>query len=85
MNSPGPQKSPDPERFQVSRATLWFDRMMGIAIRFGGIGVILAVFGIFFFIGREVVPLFGSATIAPAGKVAAGAQPAVLGISCNSL
>jgi phosphate transport system permease protein len=80
MNSPGPQKSPDPERFQVSRATLWFDRMMGIAIRFGGIGVILAVFGIFFFIGREVVPLFGSATIAPAGKVAAGAQPAVLGI-----
>jgi phosphate transport system permease protein len=32
--------SPDPKRFEVSRATLWFDRFMGWLIRFGGIGVI---------------------------------------------
>jgi phosphate transport system permease protein len=80
MNSAGPPPSPDPKRFQVSRATLWFDRLMGVAIRFGGIAVILAVFGIFFFIGREVVPLFGSANVERAGNIAAATRPAVLGI-----
>ncbi len=53
---------------------------MGWAICFGGIGVILAVFGIFYFIGKEVVPLFRSADVAPAGEVAQGANPAVLGV-----
>lgn len=80
MNSAGPPNSPDPKRFQVSKATLWFDRLMGVGIRFGGIGVILAVFGIFFFIGREVLPLFGSAEVERAGNVSAETRPAVLGI-----
>ncbi len=73
-------KSPDPKRFEVSRATLWFDRFMGGAIRFGGISVIIAVFGIFYFIGKEVIPLFKSAAVEPAGKVATAAVPAVLGV-----
>jgi phosphate transport system permease protein len=73
-------KSPDPKRFEVSRATLWFDRFMGWLIRFGGIGVILAVFGIFYFVGKEVVPLFGAADVEAAGEVATGSKPAVLGI-----
>jgi phosphate transport system permease protein len=78
--TPVTQKSPDPKRFEVSRATLWFDHFMGWAIRFGGIGVIIAVFGIFYFIGKEVVPLFKSAHVAPAGQVAPGTVPAVLGV-----
>jgi phosphate transport system permease protein len=77
---PEPRKLPDPKRFEVSRATLWFDRFMGWAIRFGGIGVIVAVFGIFYFIGKEVVPLFKSADIAPAGKITHTTRPAVIGV-----
>ena len=73
-------KSPDPKRFDVSRSTLWFDHFMGGAIRFGGISVIIAVFGIFYFIGKEVVPLFKSAAVKPAGQVATAAVPAVLGV-----
>jgi phosphate transport system permease protein len=73
-------KSPDPKRFEVSRATLWFDRFMGWLIRFGGVAVIIAVFGIFYFVGKEVLPLFGSAKVTPAGEVATGTPPAVLGI-----
>jgi len=60
-------QSPDPKRFEVSKATLWFDLLMGWVIRFGGIAVILAVFGIFFFVLKEVVPLFRSAHVEPAG------------------
>ncbi len=77
---PQDTKLPDPKRFEVSRATLWFDRLMGWMIRFGGIGVILAVFGIFYFVVKEVVPLFGGASVAAAGKLEAGAHPAVLGV-----
>ena len=73
-------KSPDPKRFEVSRATLWFDRFMGGAIRFGGIAVIIAVFGIFYFIGKEVIPLFRSASVESAGSVSSSIKPAVLGV-----
>lgn len=73
-------KAPDPRRFEVSRATLWFDRFMGWAIRFGGISVIVAVFGIFYFIGKEVVPLFKSAEVEPAGKIEQATAPVVLGV-----
>jgi phosphate transport system permease protein len=73
-------KTPDPKRFEVSRATLWFDRFMGWAIRFGGIGVIVAVFGIFYFIGKEVLPLFRSAGVEPAGVVESATRPAVIGV-----
>lgn len=73
-------KVPDPKRFEVSRATLWFDRFMGWAIRFGGISVIVAVFGIFYFIGKEVVPLFKDAKVEQAGEVREAVSPKVLGI-----
>jgi len=71
---------PDPKRFEVSRATLWFDRFMGWLIRSGGVAVILAVFGIFYFVGKEVLPLFRSAEVTPAGKITAAMAPAVLGV-----
>ncbi len=79
MSVPNHQ-TPDPKRFDVSPATLWFDRLMGLVIRGGGIGVILAVFGIFYFVIKEVAPLFRSAEVKPAGKVAlVGAAP-LLGV-----
>ncbi len=53
---------------------------MGWAIRFGGISVIIAVFGIFYFIGKEVIPLFKSAHVEPAGQVAQTMVPLVLGV-----
>lgn len=53
---------------------------MGWAIRFGGISVIVAVFGIFYFIGKEVMPLFRSAEVAPAGKIESGIRPSVVGV-----
>src|SRR5690606_15982669 len=71
---------PDSKRFEVSRATLWFDRFMGVAIRFGGIGVILAIFGIFYFIGKEVVPLFRTAEVTRSSALKAGAAPVVIGV-----
>jgi phosphate transport system permease protein len=77
---PDVPKLPDPKRFEVSRKTLWFDRFMGWAIRFGGVSVIIAVFGIFYYIGKEVIPLFKSAHVEMAGKVAEGTRPAVLGV-----
>ncbi len=73
-------KSPDPKRFDVSRATLLFDRLMGWVIRFGGIAVILSVFGIFYFVVKEVVPLFHAAEVEAAGEVEAGVEPAVIGV-----
>jgi phosphate transport system permease protein len=77
---PQDTKLPDPKRFEVSRATLWFDRFMGWLIRFGGIGIILAVFGIFYFVVKEVVPLFRGAHVEAAGRVEKGGEPAVLGV-----
>lgn len=73
-------KSPDPNRFEVSRATLWFDRLMGWLIRCGGVAVILSVFGIFYFVVKEVIPLFRQANVSAAGKVASGSSPTVLGV-----
>lgn len=71
---------PDPSRFEVAKATLWFDRFMGAVIRCGGIGVILAVCGILYFIAKEVAPLFRGAEVSPAGSVEAAVRPAVLGV-----
>jgi phosphate transport system permease protein len=73
-------QQPDPKRFEVSWATLWFDRFMGWVIRFGGVAVILAVFGIFYFVVKEVIPLFGGAKVAAAGQVDFGGEPAVIGV-----
>jgi phosphate transport system permease protein len=54
---------PDPQRFRVSKGTLRVDAFMTRFIFFGGLGVILAIFGIFFFILAEIVPLFQGATV----------------------
>ncbi len=51
------------ERFRTSRATLWTDRFMTHFIKFGGIGVILAVLGIFLFIFLQILPLFRAAKV----------------------
>ncbi|MCB1091048.1 MAG: hypothetical protein KDL87_05935, partial [Verrucomicrobiae bacterium] len=67
MDSDSPSKAPTPRpvpaRFLVSRRTLHFDRFMTSAIVFGGIGIVVAVFGIFAFILGEIFPLFGEAKI----------------------
>jgi phosphate transport system permease protein len=56
---------PDPARFATSKMTLFVDRAMTWIIRSGGVGIIVAVFGIFLFIGAQVVPLFQSAHVSP--------------------
>lgn len=78
MDSPDPptpraegrrrQPGPVPERFIVSRRTLLLDRFMTSAIVFGGIGIVVAVFGIFAFILGEIFPLFQDARVEEAGR-----------------
>lgn len=71
---------PVPERFLASKGTLRLDRWMTHAIKFGGIGIILAVFAIFFFILIEILPLFGHARVAERDTFALGITgPGVLG------
>ncbi len=59
---PAPTR-PVPARFKVSRGTLLIDRAMTQVIRIGGLGITLAVFGIFFFILIEILPLFQGAKV----------------------
>ena len=50
-------------------------------ISVGGLTVILAVFGIFFFIVKEIVPLFSKAHVAPEKVIEApGAKPLLIGV-----
>lgn len=83
--------APVPERFLVAKATLRFDRLMTFLIRFGGIAIVLAVFGMCLFILMEVVPLFRGAQVQPARAIAlapsAGAadRPAIIGLDEWSL
>jgi phosphate transport system permease protein len=58
-----PNHTPDPARFVTSPLTLFVDRAMTWLIRAGGVGIIVAVFGIFLFIGWQVLPLFMSAQV----------------------
>ncbi|MDZ4288284.1 MAG: hypothetical protein U0984_10010, partial [Prosthecobacter sp.] len=69
---------PVPERFIVSRGTLRWDRFMSSAIVFGGIGIIVAVLGIFAFILLEIVPLFQSARVEQKVSVALSAPQGAL-------
>jgi phosphate transport system permease protein len=74
------QSSPaDATRFDVRPMTLAVDRWMGRLIRFGGIGVVLAVFGMLAFLIFQIFPLFAGAKVQsveplrfPAGAVAFG-------------
>jgi phosphate transport system permease protein len=59
------KRIPDPTRFEVSQGTLFLDQLMTWVIRIGGVGVIAAVFCIFFFIFIEILPLFRSADVDP--------------------
>ena len=54
------------------------DRAAVLLITLGGIAVVVAVFGILIFIGKEAVPLFTSARLTPSGEVsvATGIGPA---------
>lgn len=63
--SPAPSRKPKPvpERFQVAKTTLWFDRIMTKTIIGGGFTVIVAVFGILFFLLAVTIPLFQSADV----------------------
>ena len=58
-----------PARFRVSKGTLRLDRFMTFFIRFGGIGVIAAVFGIFVFVLAQILPLFDGATVEELGRI----------------
>lgn len=58
-----------PERFRVSRGTLRLDRFMTVFIRFGGIAVVAGVFGIFFFILSQILPLFHGAKVREMGRI----------------
>lgn len=55
--------NPVPERFQVTKSTLWFDRIMTKTIIGGGFTVIVTVFGILFFLLAVTLPLFQKADV----------------------
>lgn len=57
-----------PKRYEVSRVAIWIDRAMQRFIKIGGIGVVAAVFAIFIFILWQVIPLFSTAHVRPAGS-----------------
>ena len=81
MTPPDHQPAPDPKRFEVSKGTLWLDRAMTHLISVGGLAVILAVFGIFFFIVKEIIPLFSGAHVAAEKVIATpGGKPLLLGV-----
>ena len=70
-----------PARFQVARSTLAFDRFMTWFIKLGGLLVITAVAGLFFFILSQILPLFRGAEVAEEKSVAVAAQgSALLGV-----
>ncbi|PAW64163.1 MAG: hypothetical protein B9S36_03130 [Verrucomicrobiia bacterium Tous-C2TDCM] len=56
---------PDPRRFEASKRVLLIDAFMNRFIKVGGIGVVVAVIGIFVFIVSQVVPMFQSARLDP--------------------
>ncbi len=78
-----------PARFVTPPATLLVDRFMTGFIKFGGIGIIIAVFTICVFIIAQVIPLFRGARVEPLanradidvrGAIPVGSRAAVLGL-----
>ena len=72
------ERNPDPERFTVGRKTLILDRFMTHFIKVGGIGIIVAVFGIFLFILLQIIPLFQGAEVEEKATLDAGRSDGVL-------
>jgi len=58
-----PTYATDRKRFETGRLTLLTDRVMTWLIRFGGVMVVTAVFGIFLFILFQIFPLFQAAQV----------------------
>jgi phosphate transport system permease protein len=52
-----------PKRFQSSKKVLIIDQFMTQFIKIGGIGLIMAVSGIFVFILFQIIPLFQGASV----------------------
>ncbi|PIW65636.1 MAG: hypothetical protein COW12_00830 [Candidatus Omnitrophica bacterium CG12_big_fil_rev_8_21_14_0_65_45_16] len=52
-----------PERFKTAQSTLLVDRFMTHFIKAGGIGIMIAVFGIFLFLVLQTAPLFSPAQV----------------------
>jgi phosphate transport system permease protein len=69
--TPQTPKSPTRQRrsMRTARSVIIADKMADWTIRIGGLGVIIAVFGIMLFLGLVVVPLFTGASV---GKAAVG-------------
>jgi phosphate transport system permease protein len=64
VQTPPPVRgTPVPARFQVSRPTVLLDRFMNYFIKIGGVGIIVAVCGIFVFILSQILPLFSGAKV----------------------
>lgn len=59
--------------------TLAADRWMGRLIRFGGVGVVLAVFGMLAFLIFQVFPLFTGAKVTPVGALTVPANAVAFG------
>ena len=79
-SDPKPSAEAAPEaRFTVSPLTLAVDRWMGRLIRVGGVGVVLAVFGMLAFLVFQVFPLFVGAKVSPAGSLAVPADAVAFG------
>ena len=75
-----PASAPAPEsRFTVSPMTLAADRWMGRLIRFGGVGVVLAVFGMLAFLIFQVFPLFTGAKVTTVGSLSVPANAVAFG------
>ena len=69
------------ENFGTAKSTLLIDRTMTWFITIGGMGVIIAVLGIFVFILSQILPLFQGASIQSLRTVATGVSDAkVMGV-----
>lgn len=69
------RKAPDPRRFEASRLVLFTDAAMNHIIRIGGLGVVIAVIGIFVFIVSQVIPLFQNAKVGVDERLGAALPP----------
>ena len=79
--APAERQAATGAQFATAKSTLLIDRSMTWFITIGGLGVIIAVLGIFVFILSQIVPLFQGASIQPLRTVATGVSTArVLGV-----
>jgi phosphate transport system permease protein len=58
-----------PQRFEPTKSAYFIDGFMTYFITVGGIGVIVAVLGIFVFILSQILPLFQGARVEPRHSV----------------